>query len=81
MIPRFKGVIAYNHDTKLLGEDGEDTVVSWGPRPSPKAKPLEEDPEDAPTRGRGDRPNPEKDPTPAYGWGNKPNPKKESHIR
>ena len=49
MIPRLKGVISHSHDTKLLREDGEDTATNWGTRPSPKAKPLEEDPEDTPT--------------------------------
>ena len=78
---RLKGVIVHGHDTKLPGEDGEDTAVGWGTRLNLKAKPFEEDPEDALTRNWGNRPNPRKDPTPAYGWGNRPNPKKESHIR
>ena len=76
MIPRLKGAIAHNHDTKLLGEDDEDSSIGWGTRPSPKAKPFGEDPRDTLTRGQGNRPNPKKDPTPTYGWGNRPNPKK-----
>ena len=80
MIPRLKGVIAYGHDTKLPGEDGEGATTDWGTIPNPKAK-LLEDPRDALTHGRGNRPNPGKDPTLAYGWGNRPNPKKESHVR
>ena len=51
MIPRLKGVIAHDHDTKLLGKYGEGMATSWGTRPSPKVKPLEEDPGDALTRG------------------------------
>ena len=81
MILRLKGVIAHDHDTKVPGEYGEGAAVGWGTRPNPKAKPLEEYPRDAPTHRRGNRPNPEKDPTSSYGWGNGPNPKKESHIR
>ena len=80
MILRLKGIIAHGHDNKLLGEDGEGMTSGWGTKPSPKAKPVEEDPRDASTRGLGNRPNPEKDPTPAHGWRNRPNPKKESHI-
>ena len=80
MILRSKGVITHEHDTKLPGEDGEGATADWGTRPSPKAKLLEEDPKDAPTHGRGNKPNPEKDPTLAYGWGNRPDPKKESHV-
>ena len=80
MILRLKGVIAHDHDTKLLGEDGEGTAIGRGTRPSPKAKPLEEDPRDAPTHGRANRPNPKKDPTPAYGRGEQTKPKRKSHI-
>ena len=71
-----KGVIAHDHDTKLLGEDGEGVTIGCGTRHSPKAKPFEENPRDTLTCGWGNRPNPEKDPTSAYGWGNRPNPKK-----
>ena len=76
MIPRLKGVITHDHDTKLLGEDGDATIRGWGTKPSPKEKSFGEDPGDTPTRGWGNRLNPEKDPTSAYGWGNRPNPKK-----
>ena len=58
MIPRLKGIIAHDYDTKLLGEDGEGVAAGWGIRPSQKMKPFEEDPRDAPT----------------YGWGNSPSP-------
>ena len=81
MILRLKGVITHDHNTKLPREDGESTAAGWGIKPSPKEKPFEEDPEEAPTRGWGNRPNPRKDPNLAHGWGNRPNPKKESHIR
>ena len=64
MIPRLKGVIAHSYDTKLLGENGEDTTLGWGTRPSPKTKPFKEDPRDAST----------------CGWGNRPNPKKKLHV-
>ena len=77
MIPRLKGIIIHGHDTKLLGEDGEDTTTGWGTRPNPKAISFEEEPGDTPTCGWGNRPNPEKDPTLARGWGNRPNPKKD----
>ena len=80
MILILKDVIAHDHDTKLLGGDGEDAAAGWGSRPSPKAKPFEEDLGDAPTYGWGNIPNPRKDPTLAHGWGNKPNPKKKSHV-
>ena len=80
MILRLKGVIIHDHDTKLLGEDGEGAVACWGIKPSPKVKPFEDDPGDTPTYGWGNRPNPRKDPTSAYGWGNRPNHKKESHV-
>ena len=65
MIQRLKGVIAHSHNTKLPGEDGEGVAAGWGTRPSPKAKPFEENPKDTLT----------------CGWGNRPNPKKESHVR
>ena len=81
MILIWKGIITHGHDTKLLGKDGEGVAARQRTRPSPKAKPFEEDPRDAPTYGWGSRPNPEKDPTPAQGWENKHNPKKESHVR
>ena len=80
MIPRLKGVIVHDHDTKFLGENGEGATTGWRTKPNPKAKPFEEDPEDTLTHGWGNRPNPGKDPTPAHGWGNRPNPKKKSHI-
>ena len=67
MIPRLKGVITHDHDTKLQGKDGEGATTCWGTRPSPKEKPFEEDPKDTPTRGRRNKPNPRKDPIPAYG--------------
>ena len=63
MIPRLKGVITHDHDTKLLREDGEDVVTGWGTKHSPKAKLFEDDPEDTLTRGWGNRPKPKKDPT------------------
>ena len=63
MIPRLKGVIAHSHDTKVLGEDGEDLTIGQGTRLSPKAKPFEEDPRDTPTCGLWNRPNPKKDST------------------
>ena len=53
MILRFKGSIAHGHDTKLLGEDGEDVTTGWGTKPSPKVKPFEEDHTDTPTMVRG----------------------------
>ena len=80
MIPRLKGVIAHDHDTKLPGENGEAAATSWGTRPSPKVKPFEKDLGDYSTRGRKNRQNLGKDPTLAYGWGNRPNPKKEFHV-
>ena len=41
MIPRLKGTIAYSHDTKLPGEDGEDAATrGWGSRPSLKKDPT-----------------------------------------
>ena len=61
MIPILKGAIAYNNDNKILGEDGEDAATDWGTKPSPKAKPLGDDPEDTPTHGWGNSPNPKKD--------------------
>ena len=67
MISRLKGVIAHGHDTKLPREDSDSATVGWGTRPSSKVKPFEEDPGDALTYGREDRPNPEKNPTPVYG--------------
>ena len=73
MIPRLKSVIAHGHDTKPPEEDGEDTVTSWGTKPSPKAKRFEENLADTPTRGWGNIPNPRKDPTLTRGWGNRPN--------
>ena len=72
MIPRLKGVIAHSHDTKLLGEDGEGSTAGWGTRPSPKVKLFKKDLGDTPTRGLGNRTNPEKDLTPAHGWGTDP---------
>ena len=51
MIPRLKDVIAHDHDTKLLGEDGGDAAIGWGTRPSPKEKPFGEDPGDTLTCG------------------------------
>ena len=81
MIPRLKGVITHDHDTKLPVEDGEDSATGSGTRPNPKMKSFEENPIDIPTGGWGNRPNPGKDHTPTCGWGNKPNPKNESHVR
>ena len=80
MISRLKGAIAHSHDTKLLGEDGEDAAAGWGTKPSLKAKHFEEDPKDASTYGWRNIPKSRKNPTPAYGWGNRPNPKKKSHV-
>ena len=77
MILRLKGIITHNHKTKLLGDCGEDVAIGWGIRPSPKAKPFEEDPKGIQTLGWGKRPNPGKDPTLTHGWGNKPKPKKD----
>ena len=51
MIPRLKGAIAHDHNTKLLGEDGEDAETSWATGPNPKVKPFGEDPGDTPTYG------------------------------
>ena len=76
MIPRLKGIIAHSHDTKLLGEDGEGVTAGWGTRPSPKTKPVEEDPRNTPTRGWGNIPKLKKDPTLAHGWGYRPNPRR-----
>ena len=61
MIPRLKGIIAHSQDTKLLGEDGEDTAIDWGTRPSPKAKPFGKDLSDTSTCCWGNKPNPKKD--------------------
>ena len=58
MIPRLKGAITEGHNTKLPREDGEDAATGWGTRPSPKAKPFREDPEDTLICGLGNRPNP-----------------------
>ena len=77
MISRLKSIIAHNHDTKLLGEDGEDATAGWGTRPSPKAKPVEKDFGDTLTTGLGNKPNPEKDLVMTYSWGNRPNPEKD----
>ena len=68
MVMRLIGVIAQDHDTKLLGEDGEGAIADWWTRPSPKVKPFKEDPGNALTHGRGNRPNCGKDPTLTYGW-------------
>ena len=51
MISRLKGFIAHGHDTKLLGEDGEDAATGWGTRLSPKAKPIREGSGDTSTHG------------------------------
>ena len=80
MIPRLKGVITHDHDTKILGKNGEGAATGWGTIPSPKARPFEEDSRDAPTCGWWNKPNAGKDLVPAHGWGNRPNPKKESHV-
>ena len=72
MMLRLKCVIAHSQNTKLPGEDGEDTTTGWGTKPSPKVKPFREKPRDTPTRGWGNRPNPGKDPTSTSGWGNRP---------
>ena len=67
MILRLNGVVTHDHHTKLPGGDGEDAATGWGTRPSPKAKPFGEDPRDTPTRGWGNRHDPEKDPALTYG--------------
>ena len=51
MIPRLKGVIAHDHDTKLPGENGKDVATGWGTKPSPKVKNFGEDLRDTLTRG------------------------------
>ena len=70
MIPRLRGAITHGPDTKLLGEDGEDAATDWGARPCPEAKPFGKDPGDTLTHGRGNKPNPKKDPTgiKVQGW-------------
>ena len=76
MIPRLKGDIIHDHDTKLPQEDGEDMAIGWGTRPNPKAKPFRDDPGETLTRSWGNRPNPEKDLASTNNWGNRPNPRK-----
>ena len=62
MIPRLRGVIALDPDTKLPGEDGEDAAAKWGARPSPEVKPFGKDPGDTPTHGLGNRLTPRRIP-------------------
>ena len=61
MTLRLKGCIAHSHDTKLLGEDGEDTTIDLGTRPSPRVKPFGEDLRDILTHSWGNIPKPKKD--------------------
>ena len=63
MIPRLRGVITHNTDTKLPGEDGEDAATDWWTRPSLEAKSFGKGPGDTPTYDWGNIPKPKKDPT------------------
>ena len=45
MIPRLKGAIAHDHDTKILGEEGEDAVIARGPDLVQRKNLLEKVPE------------------------------------
>ena len=62
MISKSRDAIAHSPDTKLLREYGEDTIIDWGNKFSPEAKPFRKNPRDTPTCGWGNRPNPREDP-------------------
>ena len=51
MILRSIDAIVHNHDTMLLGEDGEDATTNWETKPSLEAKPFRENLGGTPTRG------------------------------
>ena len=72
MISRLKGVIVHDHYTKVPRENGEGTTRGWGTRPSPKAKPFEEDFGDTLTRSWENSPNLGKDIILTHGWENSP---------